>query len=1089
MRKQILSTIILSVMIIVSNLAYGQSPSVVTFQDNYFRVNGQFFFPIGWYGTFEYDVAGRTSGLQNMRNAGANVVLQYSNTVIDCYHPSYGDCEGNTNRPYDDPNAYVAALGAFLDAADSASLRVIVHLPIRNVANTALLPPLFLQTVVQSATIRNHSALLGWYQADEPEGDVLVTLANLQQRYTDIRSAYTGTGQQPHPVFVVFANSKDFRQKFNVPNGQKFYDVLMADNYPIAKNDPMPSPELSVTSFQSEKLDSLWGADAENTATSGSMMFVAQGYGEHNDETPTPERNIFGLQENFDDGVANDWAAVSGSWSVTAKQYVQTNSTNSNTNTSRSLGQEDWATMFYYSWDVSFQQKGTSAGMHILASDDDLAQRGNSYLIWQYNSGIRIYETINDILYTRATFSNFTAAVGTTYKYEVEYYFDSGLIKVWRNGVYVGSWTDATPRQSGQFISLRTDKTEARFDNIIASTLRRDPTFEEVKFSYFSPFYFSQNQTNLPGNLGGILFWDYDYANSQSKNNVNTFISYFVQNNFGDVFRQPSLDAQVSSGGGNIGHRFRKYGDDYFLLLINLSTPTVANRTITINDIGNTNYCIELKEGTGNNIWKGLSSIGEGDYQFTETLAPFEVKVYKLQPGFQEIVYGMTNGKIFKNFSGRWGDTFEITNNSNPVEPTPFPAVNVTDMAKYEKGDGDNGDEVIIAFADGKVFHQGSGNSNDAYKFLQRSGKTPTAVEGLQLDGIGLNELIVGFSDGKVYKSNGTWGDSIRITDPDFPPLNTAITDIAIYEKGDGDNAKELIIAFANGNVYKQDSGNNGDAHLFMQSTNSASANAVAGADLNGDGIDELIVGFSDGTLFRSNGTWGNKTPITDTDFNNNGAITDLAVYQKDTDIAKELIVVFANGKVCIQNGISNNLAQVYVNRGIAVNSAAGVDLDGTDGKDEIVVGFSNGEISADANGTWESQDIFRNGSGAANTIVGANLDGNITIPKNAFHGDMNSPKSEETNSIQIKDFFLSQNYPNPFNPQTKIKYSLPTATYVKLRVFNMRGQEITTLVNVFLPAGVHEVEWDARDFPSGIYVYRLDSPQFSQSRKLLLLK
>jgi len=85
--------------------------------------------------------------------------------------------------------------------------------------------------------------------------------------------------------------------------------------------------------------------------------------------------------------------------------------------------------------------------------------------------------------------------------------------------------------------------------------------------------------------------------------------------------------------------------------------------------------------------------------------------------------------------------------------------------------------------------------------------------------------------------------------------------------------------------------------------------------------------------------------------------------------------------------------------------------------------------------------------------------------------------------------FGLAQNYPNPFNPATTIEFSIPTAGPVRLDVFNVLGQTVATLVERPLSAGVHRIEFDASDQPSGIYFYRLTHASGSQTQKMILLK
>jgi hypothetical protein len=85
--------------------------------------------------------------------------------------------------------------------------------------------------------------------------------------------------------------------------------------------------------------------------------------------------------------------------------------------------------------------------------------------------------------------------------------------------------------------------------------------------------------------------------------------------------------------------------------------------------------------------------------------------------------------------------------------------------------------------------------------------------------------------------------------------------------------------------------------------------------------------------------------------------------------------------------------------------------------------------------------------------------------------------------------FSLEQNYPNPFNPATQINFTLPAAGQTTLRVFNVLGQQVATLVDAQLTAGTHSVTFDARSLPSGVYMYRLESGNMSMSQKMMLSK
>jgi flagellar hook assembly protein FlgD len=85
--------------------------------------------------------------------------------------------------------------------------------------------------------------------------------------------------------------------------------------------------------------------------------------------------------------------------------------------------------------------------------------------------------------------------------------------------------------------------------------------------------------------------------------------------------------------------------------------------------------------------------------------------------------------------------------------------------------------------------------------------------------------------------------------------------------------------------------------------------------------------------------------------------------------------------------------------------------------------------------------------------------------------------------------FSLSQNYPNPFNPATAISYSIQSRGVVILKVYDVLGREVKTLMNERQNAGIHTVNLDGRDLPSGVYFYRIVAGGYTSVRKMLLLK
>jgi hypothetical protein len=112
---------------------------------------------------------------------------------------------------------------------------------------------------------------------------------------------------------------------------------------------------------------------------------------------------------------------------------------------------------------------------------------------------------------------------------------------------------------------------------------------------------------------------------------------------------------------------------------------------------------------------------------------------------------------------------------------------------------------------------------------------------------------------------------------------------------------------------------------------------------------------------------------------------------------------------------------------------------------------------------------------GTANFVVlgcGPTIVGNSTITSNV-------PSS----------YSLSQNYPNPFNPVTKIAFSLPKNSDVKLVVFDILGREVATLVNDYRTAGTHSIEFNASNLASGVYLYRIEAGDFKDVKRMMLVK
>lgn len=140
---------------------------------------------------------------------------------------------------------------------------------------------------------------------------------------------------------------------------------------------------------------------------------------------------------------------------------------------------------------------------------------------------------------------------------------------------------------------------------------------------------------------------------------------------------------------------------------------------------------------------------------------------------------------------------------------------------------------------------------------------------------------------------------------------------------------------------------------------------------------------------------------------------------------------------------------------------------------------------------TVVSHSIINPISAVTSLVQGA--DGYIYLAKFAnFNGMIFRMKYDVTginNQLNPVNFELSQNFPNPFNPVTTINYTLPKQEFVTIKIYDILGREITALVNEFKQKGNYEINWNAGNYPGGIYFYRLTAGEFSEEKKMVLIK
>ncbi|MEJ2615158.1 MAG: T9SS type A sorting domain-containing protein [Ignavibacteriaceae bacterium] len=174
------------------------------------------------------------------------------------------------------------------------------------------------------------------------------------------------------------------------------------------------------------------------------------------------------------------------------------------------------------------------------------------------------------------------------------------------------------------------------------------------------------------------------------------------------------------------------------------------------------------------------------------------------------------------------------------------------------------------------------------------------------------------------------------------------------------------------------------------------------------------------------------------------------------------------------------------MNSGLSSNSVLSLALCDT----VLFAGTTDGVFISSNNGiTWSSVN-----SGLVNNVISALTVYDSKLFAGTHGGIWYRPLSElitsiEKPSFELSKFYLYQNYPNPFNPITTITYSLPKNSFVTLKIYDLLGREVVTLVNEEKHSGTYKVIWNAQNKPSGIYFYKITAGGYSKAHKMILMK
>ncbi|MDQ3022168.1 MAG: choice-of-anchor D domain-containing protein [Bacteroidota bacterium] len=413
--------------------------------------------------------------------------------------------------------------------------------------------------------------------------------------------------------------------------------------------------------------------------------------------------------------------------------------------------------------------------------------------------------------------------------------------------------------------------------------------------------------------------------------------------------------------------------------------------------------------------------------------------------------------------------------------------------------------------------------------------------------GVGGNNELVYAVSGRTGQVLWTHGDSLIISDGDVNGVsvtkdynNDGKKDVLVAASGEGmGNGRHAVICLNalnggvifnstqngefthsvtststggaidfsfNGGPYGVNGFNNTGGTVWSYPVSSTVWNLKNIPDVNADGVSDIagFVGF-DGTTFVISGSNGSQIwsqPL-GSSINGNIKLADDLSNDGYMDMFSSgprslTLVDSKTGSIKWTNPLDNN----YIH-GVDVLS----DLTGN-GIKEIVAGTQNSNLYVVNGDSGRILFTYNFGTATTNTVEQVarlkSIDGNIS---SEFLGGSRTGKLicfsggpdgivGITNSSNIvpEKFSLSQNYPNPFNPVTKIKFDLPSIvnnklSIVSLKIFDVLGKEVETLVNEKLSPGSYEVEFNGSNFSSGIYFYKLEAENFSEVKRMILLK
>ncbi|MGD8778049.1 MAG: FG-GAP-like repeat-containing protein [Ignavibacteria bacterium] len=451
------------------------------------------------------------------------------------------------------------------------------------------------------------------------------------------------------------------------------------------------------------------------------------------------------------------------------------------------------------------------------------------------------------------------------------------------------------------------------------------------------------------------------------------------------------------------------------------------------------------------------------------------------------------------------------------IDPIEWPtSVNAADL------DGDNDLDIVVCcwtFRDAVVWYEnldGQGSFSDRKVIISTSWDCMFNLEitTADLDNDGDLDIIVASEAGNYsiawFENKDGIGEfsEIHRVDEIGNPSDLFVTDID--NDGNIDIIPSLYIHHQVVWYQNQDDlGHFGEKKVINSSF--TSVNDVFASDLDNDNDKDIIVCSCDDDFvgwfqhLDGNGTFSNqKYQIGSLDCPRSVLASDIDG-DADFDIVScsyhnDMVAWFEN-----QDGAGSfSDKKVITTKTDSVLYLYAADLDLDNDIDILSASIGDDKIcwfeNQDGKGDFSDQIIITDKAGGATSVHAADMDGDGDIDilstseydhKVAWYENLTNPASVQNDEVSLPgNFRLYQNYPNPFNPSTTIKYTLYKSGNVTLKIYNLSGEEVETLVNGFKVAGEHAAKWHSKGgYASGVYFYRLQAGDYSETRKLILLR